>query len=182
MIVAVIYCSPSQNDDEFNSFLSNFEKLLSSINKCKPFFSVVTSDFNAESFFWWSNDINTSVGSKFFSLTSSNRSQIINNPTHIQRNNSSGIDLIFTDQPNLSVNSGVHASLLSNFYHQIVHSSFNLDISYLPPYRQLIWSYKKVDSTNTKKALNMVNQKKLFERKDVNAQVIALHETILNVF
>ena len=92
------------------------------------------------------------------------------------------IDLMFIDQPNLPGNSGVHASLHLNCHHQVVHSIYNLDISYLPPYQQLIWNYKKADSTNIKSALNMVNWKRLFERKDVNAQVIALNETILNVF
>ena len=45
------------------------------------------------------------------------------------------IDLIFTNQENLSVNSGFHASLHPNCHHQIVHSSFNLNIYYPPPYQ-----------------------------------------------
>ena len=45
---------------------------------------------------------------KLLSLTSFNGfQQIINEPTHIQRQSSSCIDLIFTDQPNLSVNSAI---------------------------------------------------------------------------
>ena len=39
-----------------------------------------------------------------------------------------GFLLIFTYQPNLSVNTGVHASLHLNCHHQIVNSSFNLNI------------------------------------------------------
>ena len=38
------------------------------------------------------------------------------------------MDLNFSDQENLSVDSGIHASLHSNCHHQIVHSSFNLNI------------------------------------------------------
>ena len=45
---------------------------------------------------------------------------------HIQTKSSSCIDLIFTDQTDLIVNSGVHASLHSNCNHEVVHSSFNL--------------------------------------------------------
>ena len=67
------------------------------------------------------------------------------------------IDLIFTDQPNLSVNSGVHASLHPNCHHQIVHTSFNLNISYPPPYQRLIWDYKKADSEKIRKALDLLN-------------------------
>ena len=54
----------------------------------------------------------------------------INETTHIQTSSPSCIDLDFIDQPNLSVNLGIHASLHSNCHHQIVHSSFNLNISY----------------------------------------------------
>ena len=84
VIVSVIYCSPSQNDSEFDLFLPNFEKLLSDINEHKPFLSVITGDFNARSSSWWSKDIDTTEGSKLFSLTSSNGfPQLINEPTHI---------------------------------------------------------------------------------------------------
>ena len=127
VIVSVIYRSPSQTNDEFGLFLSNLEKLFSDINKLKLSLSVVTGDFNARSSSGWSDDINATEGTNLFSLTSSNGfSQLINEPTHIQANSSSCIDLIFTDQPNLSVNSGVHSSLRPNCHHQIVHSSFNL--------------------------------------------------------
>ena len=37
VIVSVIYRYPSQNNSEFDLFLSNFEKLLSDIQECKPF-------------------------------------------------------------------------------------------------------------------------------------------------
>ena len=92
------------------------------------------------------------------------------------------IDLIFTDQPNLSVNSGVHASLHPNCHHQIVHTSFNLNISYPPPYQRLIWDYKKADFEKIRKALDLVNWERLFSKKDINTQVSILNETILNVF
>ena len=72
VIVPVIYHHPSQNNSEFDLFLSNFKKLLSNINKRKPFLSVITDDFNARSSSWWPKDIDTTEGSKLFSLTSSN--------------------------------------------------------------------------------------------------------------
>ena len=130
MIVPVIYCSPSQNNCEFDSFLRSVERLLSDIKKSKSFLSVITGDFNARSSYWWSEDINTPEGFKLLSLTSANAFlQLINEPTLLQTSISSCIDLIFTDQPNLSVNSGVHASLHPNCHRQIVHYSLNLSIS-----------------------------------------------------
>ena len=131
----------------------------------------------------WSNDINTTEGLELFWLTSSNGfNQIIHGPTHIQAKSTSCIDLIFTNQPNLSVNSGVHASLHPNCHHQIVHSRYNLNINYPPPYQQLIWAYKKADAKIIRKALDSVNWERLFDGKNINAQVMTLNETILNVF
>ena len=159
------------------------EKLLSDINKRKPSLSVITGDFNARSSYWWCKDINTTEGSNLFSLTSSNGfSQLINEPMHIQANSSSCIDLILTDQPNLSKNSGVHSSLHANCHHHIVHSRFNLNIYYPPPYQQLIWDYKKADSTKIKKPLIRLTGRDSLIKKDLNAQVISLNEIILNVF
>ena len=41
VIVPAIYRSPSQNNTEFNLFLSNFEKLLSDIGKRKPSLCII---------------------------------------------------------------------------------------------------------------------------------------------
>ena len=183
VMVYVIYCSPSQTNDEFEALLSNFQMLLNDINNRKPSLSVIAGDFNSRCSSWWSDDINTKEGLKLFSLTSSNAfSQLINEPTHIQANNFSCIDLTFTDQANLSVNLGVHASFHPNCHHQIVHSSFNLNIYYPPPYQRLIRYYKKADAKIIRKALDSVNWESFFDSKNINAQVIALNGTILNVF
>ena len=56
VIVSVIYRSPSQNNDEFDWFLSNLERLLCDINKRKPYLSIITGDFNARSSTWWPKD------------------------------------------------------------------------------------------------------------------------------
>ena len=182
-IISVICRSPSQSTDEFESFLLNFEQLLDDVSQCRPSLSIITGDFNARSVSWWSNDINTTEGLKLSSMSSSvGFTQLINEPTHIQSSSSSCIDFIFTDQPNLSVNCGVQASLHPNCHHQIVYSRFNLDIYYPPPYQRLIWDYKKADATKIRKALDSVNWEKLFDKKNVNAQVLKFSETTLNVF
>ena len=166
VMVSVIYHSPNQTKDEFEAFLSNFQMLLNDINNRNPSLSVITDDFNSRCSSWWSDDINTKEGLKLFSLTSSNGfSQLINEPTPIQANSSSCIDLTFTDQVNLSVNSGVHASLHPNCHHHFVHSSFNLNIYYTPPYQRLIWDYKKADVKIIRKALDCVNWERLFDSK-----------------
>ena len=62
-----------------------------------------------------------------------------NEPAHIQTNSSLCIDLIFFDQQNLSVNTGAHAALPPS-HHQMVHSSFNLNIYCDLRYQCQIWS------------------------------------------
>ena len=47
-------------------------------------------------------------------------SQVINEQTHILDNSKSCIDLIFTSQPNMIIDSGVHPSLHPNCHHQII--------------------------------------------------------------
>ena len=70
--------------------------------------------------------------------------QIINEPTHIIGNCSSCIDLIFTSQSNLVMESGVDSSLHSNCHHQITYAIFNLKTNYPSPYEREIWIVKKL--------------------------------------
>ena len=183
VLISAIYRSPNQNKNEFDLFLANLEQLLGEINKHKPYLSIITGDFNARSSSWWSEDINTTEGLNLFSLTSSNGFyQLINETTDIQGSSASCIDLIFTNQENLSVNSGVHASLHPNCHHQIVHSSFNLNIYYPPPYQRLIWDYNKADASNIRKALDSVNWERIFSGYNINEQVAAFNEVLLNIF
>ena len=57
-------------------------------------------------------DVTTHEGTHIGSLiTMHGLQQLISHPTHLLPNSSSCIDLIFTDQPNLAVKSGIHPSL-----------------------------------------------------------------------
>ena len=125
------------------------------INQRKPYLTSVTRDFNGRSPSWWSDHINTTEGAKLLSLTSCNGfQQIINEPTHIQRQISSCIDLIFMDQSNISVNLGIHISLHPNYHHQIVQLKFDIDIFYHLPYKLLVWDCKKADFSSIRKVLD----------------------------
>ena len=124
-------------------------------------------------------------GTKLYWLTSSNGFyQLINELKHVQTNGSSCIDFVFTDEPNLSVNSGVHASLHPNCHHQIVQTSLNLTIFLIlilifpPPYQRLIWDYKKTDSEKIRKALDLLNWVRFFSNEDIKKQVSILYQTI----
>ena len=96
-----MYRSPSQSSIEFESFLSGFEDMLSSVLFSKSQFTVILGDFNARSSSWWSSDITNPNGILTDSVTTTHGfKQLISDATHILPQSLSGIDLIFTDQPN----------------------------------------------------------------------------------
>ena len=141
------------------------------------------SDFNAKSKTWWTHDITTNEGVQIESLTSIyGLHQLISDPTHTLPNSSSCIDLIFTDQPNLIVDSGVHPSLNPNCHHQITYFKFNLFIEHPPPYERQVWDYKHADTSSIKKLFKQVNWTQLFQNNNVNEQVSILNSIILNIF
>ena len=86
--------------------------------------TVVLGDFNAKSNNWYKANITSLEGSRTDTIASSyGLNQLIQEPTHIINSWSSCIDLIFTSQPNLVMESGIHSSFHSNCQHQIVFSN-----------------------------------------------------------
>ena len=110
-----IYRIPSQSSSEYDAFLLNFEQLLTYLNNIKHML-LVTGDFNVRFSSWWSDDIDTIEGTRLESTISYyGLYQIINEPTQILQSSASCIDVMFTNQPNLVINSGVHPSLHQNW-------------------------------------------------------------------
>ena len=131
-----------------------FEQLISDIITKNPFFVLITGDFNVRSSNWWKNDLSTSELIQVDSLTISfGLSQTMSDPTYILPNSSSSIDLIFTNQPNLVTESGIHPSLHPKFHHQVVFAKLSLNVEYPPLYERLIWDYKNVDIPSFNRAI-----------------------------
>ena len=98
----VLYTSPNQSQDEFDTFSHNFETTLDILAQKNPFLMTTIGDFNAKSKNWCSQDKTSFEGKTIESTTSQfGLYQLINEPTHLSENSSSCIDLIFTLQPNL---------------------------------------------------------------------------------
>ena len=122
----VFYRLPSQSQDDFETFLKNFELNLDTILANNSFLTVVLGDFNVKSNVWCKSDKTSYKGSKIKGITSQfGLQQLINEPTHHTRNSSSCIDLIVW-QANLVMESSVHSSLRGNCHHQIIYAKFNL--------------------------------------------------------
>ena len=178
----VLYRSPSQSQDDFETFSSNFEMTLDILAQKNPFLMTTIGDFNAKSKNWYSQNKTSFEGKTIESITSQfGLYQLINEPTHLLENSSSCIDLIFTSQPNLVVESGVHPSLHPNCHHQIVFAKFNLMISYPPPYSREVWHYREANTDLIRRAISNFNWEKAFCNTSVNKKVSIFNETILNI-
>ena len=78
---------------------------------------------------WYKGDKTTASGIKLKVMTSQyGLTQIINEPTHILDDESSCINLIFTSQPDMVLDSRVNSSLHPSSHHQIVFAKFNLKV------------------------------------------------------
>ena len=169
--IIVSYRSPSQTSSLFNDFLSNFEKLFDKLQIFQPAFTVILGDFNARSKSWWSGNSNTMEGTRLDSLVSTyGFHQLISEPTHILQNLLSCIDLIFTDQPSLVVDSGVHPTLHENCHHQ-TYCKLNYKIVRSSPYERLVWDFKRADVNAKTNVINQVDWKFMFSSKNVHQQV-----------
>ena len=79
--------------------------------------------------------------------------QLIGKPTKIRNGSMSCIDLIITDQPNMSVEYGVHLLLYGHCQHQIIFGNVNMSLPSLLPYRRIVWYYKKANLQSIKNSV-----------------------------
>ena len=121
-------------------------------------------NFYAKSKSWSLND----------TTTEEVRKQLISAPKHILRHSSSCIDLIFDNQPNLLIDSGIH--------HQVIFCKLNLEIEYSPPYAREVWTYRKAQTDLVNNVIDKFNWVNLFLDKNINKQIILFNRTISNIF
>ena len=81
------------------------------------------------------------------------------------------IDLIFTNQPTLIMESGVHSSLHSNCHHHIPFAIFNLKTHYPPPYEGEVWHYHRANVNQIRQAMSKFPWYNRFANISVNKQV-----------
>ena len=181
--VVSLYRSPSQTSDEFDSFITNLEKIVVDISKSNPHFLLLIGDLNAKSSNWSSNDTTTAEGAQLDYFTSLyGMKEVITEPTHILGSSASCIDLILTNQPNIVMDSGVHLSLHEKWHHQIIYSKLNLRIEYPPPYIRKIWDYNRSETDSINHSIEIFDCYSLFSGKNVHEQVELFNKTLLNIF
>ena len=112
-----LYRSLSRSQDEFEKFSENLERNLDRLFQNNLFLVVVIGDFNVKSSNRYYHDKSSSEGNAVDTITKQyGLHQVIKEPAHILDNSSTCIDLIFTSQSNLIIESGVYP----NCHHQIV--------------------------------------------------------------
>ena len=72
--------------------------------------------------------------------------QVITEPINTLENSSSCIDLIFSNQPNLIVDSGVHLALHLKYHPQIIYSKLNLKTESPPSDTRNTWDYNRSET------------------------------------
>ena len=157
--------------------------MLQEISAFKSDFSIILGDFNVRSKSCWNSDINTNEGTKIDAVTSSyGLQQLISQSTHLLAHSSSFIDLIFTDQRSLVVDSGTHPYLHPNCDHQIAYCKLDLKIVYLPPYERLVWDCKRPSIHSIPKAVKMIDWHFMFMNKTVHERVTTFNNILINNF
>ena len=170
-------------NDQFEEFLSSFEDLINEITLSNPLFYLILGDFNDRSPTWWDDDKISIEGTWLDTFSSFHGlHQLIKEPTHLMENSASCTDLIFTNQSNLVIDSGVHPSLHTNCHHQIVYCKLNLNIKFPPPCGRLVWDYNKADTEKIKKSIEQVYCENIFNHRSPHQQVAIFNKTIINIF
>ena len=179
--VISLYRSPSQTADNFDSFHENLKLNLHAMTDNNSFLVVVIGDFNAQSSSWCINDKSNYEGTKVDCLaTEYDLKQVINEATHLLEN-SSCIDLIFTSQPNLVMDAGIHPSLHASRHHQIVYAKFNLKINYPPPYQREVWHFQKADINLIRRAMEEFNRERAFFKLNINEMVSVFNTAVKKI-
>ena len=131
---------------------------------------------------WYKHDKTSYEGSKIDAIISQfGLQQLIKEPIHILKDSSPCIDLLFTSQPNLVMESGVHSSLHQNCHHQIIYAKINFKVFYPPPYEREIWHYQRADVDQIQQAIEQFSWEKSFRNLNINEMVSLFNKTIKNI-
>ena len=108
--------------------------------------------------------------------------QVITKLTHILESSASCIDPIFTNRPNIVMDSEVHLSLQEKCHHQIIYSKLNLKTDYPPPSIRKIWDYNRSETDSINCSIEVFYWSYLFSGKNVHEQVELFNKMLLNIF
>ena len=138
-------------------------------------FLTLIGDLTAKSKNCYYHDKSSHEGNAIKNLVQFGLQQIIKEATDISNTSSSCIDLIFTFQPSLITDFGVHSSLHPNCHHQILFAKLNLHIAHTVPYLREICHYREANTGLIRRTIKQFNWERAFSNTSVN-------ENIFNIF
>ena len=182
----VLYRNPAHKADspEFDMFLTNFETLCQNIKSENPHAMLFSGDFNGHCQQWWPEGDSNKEGIIIDNLTCNlGLTQLISEPTNFQENSRpSCIDLIFCDQPNLIIESGVLPSLDPFCKHQITFCRLNYQIPPAPAFHRKVWLYDRAQVELLQRSIaEFPWHDKLNSNLDPNWQVTTFNSILLNI-
>ena len=121
---------------------------MNNINSPNPAISIITGDFNRKCSKWHSFDTSDLIGKELDTITSTvGYSQIIDKPTNFKNNSSSYMELVFTSNPSIIVDSGIEKSLCSSRHRCIIYGKTNFRNRLPLPHFRTTWDYKNADAS-----------------------------------
>ena len=108
--------------------------------------------------------------------------QIIDRPTHILPNSATCIDLIFTNETNFVIDSGVLPSVFPRCHHQLIFAKVSFITFFPPVYRRRIWDFSRTNVNAIRQAVNSVDGDWLLNGLNTDERVKFLTVCVLNVF
>ena len=180
-----LYRSPNDKagSPEFDRFLNDLENLYTKINYENPYAMFFTGDFNAHSQNWWPEGNTNNEGIAIENLSSAlDLNQIVREPTDFEeKQHPSCIDLVFCDQPNIIVGSGVRPSLDPFCKHQIIYCNINFNMPSAPSYMRNVWHYNHANTRFIRRTISEIPWYEHLKNYNPNWQVECFNNTIRHI-
>ena len=166
MFYLLIYRSPNQSTNVKCS-----EMTIGKIKKENTALIILTGDFNARSFQFYSEEsAENPAGKRLADLSNDyNLVQIIDEATHLPRDNiETCIDLILTDNRHAFINSGVIPSPDPKCKHQIIFGKVDFHIPSPPKYTLKVRNYNRNNFQGITNDIKHINWQDRFCNRTVN--------------
>ena len=90
-------------------------------------------------------------------------------------------NLIFTDQPNLFVDNGVHPSSDKHCQHNIIFGKMNLSVLHPPPYKRKVWDYSKAEKDAIRSSISSINWAAAVSSLDADEITELFSESLIDI-
>ena len=137
--------------------------MLSAMSTKEPYCIIITGDFNCRSPHWREDEHENDEGKIFETFTAElGLQQLVCKPTHFIGESKTCLDLIFTNQPNLFLETGVHPALHKQCHH-VVFAKITAHNLTSPSYKRKLWHYDRANLPAIKKSIELYYWQEIFQ-------------------